>query len=346
MGTETEIRPTTTAPSPPRGGTQLLLVLALLVAAPVGAEYIQAYDDSTGRPLALLAGLLIFVPLYGAPAVLLRELACRFGVGWPGILALATGFGVLQAGVIDQAMFNTSYRDLDFWDAMIQPTWLEPFGLSANAAIVFVIGHAVWSFGIPIALIQGVNPRLARRPWLGWKGLAVVTLLYLAAATLLIVETGRTEGGYASIGQLAGALAVTALLALYAFTVGRRPRALPRRARPVPPRLVIVVVTFVLAFGFNLQPPTWTGTVVMVGLGLATVVGVAYLSGSVNWNGRHVAALATGALVARVGVGFLADPIGDGTAAQQLGHNLFFLTVTLVLGWWTMTRRPEAVESR
>lgn len=339
MGTETERPPAATGL--PRKRARLPLVLALLVLAPVGAEYIQAYDDSTGRPLALLAGLLIFVPLYGAPAVLLREIACRFGIRWPGILALATGLGILQAGVIDQAMFNTSYRDLDFWDAMVQPTWIEPLGLSANASLVFVAGHAIWSFGIPIALVEGISLKSAHLPWLGRPGLAVVTVLYLAAAGLLISETGTTEGEYASPGQLAGALVVTGVLALFAFTRGRRPRRAHRSFRVPPPPLVLVVA-FVLAVGFNLQPASVTGTVVMVGLLLVAAAAVTLLCRSVNWNGRHIAALATGALLARVGVGFLADPIGDATAAQQLGHNLFFLAMALLLGLWTMTRRPVA----
>lgn len=68
----------------PRRGTRWLLAARLFLLAPMTAEYVTAYDpDSTGDPLALLAGLLIFGPLYGAPALLIRETARRHDVRWP-----------------------------------------------------------------------------------------------------------------------------------------------------------------------------------------------------------------------------------------------------------------------
>ena len=41
-----------------------------------------------------------------APALLIREVARRRGLGWPGILLLAAAFGVVQAGLVDQSMFS------------------------------------------------------------------------------------------------------------------------------------------------------------------------------------------------------------------------------------------------
>ena len=72
--------------------------------------------------MSLVVGLLILGPLYGAPALLIRELARRFGVGWPGIMALAAAFGIVQAGVVDQSLFSESYRDIAYWAEMLQPT--------------------------------------------------------------------------------------------------------------------------------------------------------------------------------------------------------------------------------
>ena len=40
----------------------------------------------------------------------------RAGLHWTGILALAGAFGVLQAGVVDQSLFATSYLGYDGWD--------------------------------------------------------------------------------------------------------------------------------------------------------------------------------------------------------------------------------------
>lgn len=70
------------------------LVVGLVVLAPLCAEYVIGYDTSTGDPIALLGGLLIFGPLYGAPALLIREVACRAGLRWPGVLALSVAAGI------------------------------------------------------------------------------------------------------------------------------------------------------------------------------------------------------------------------------------------------------------
>ena len=91
-------------------------VLALLVLSPIGAELLAAYNDTTGRPLALLGNLVFFAALYGCPALLIRELARRTGRGWPAILLLSAAAGLLQAGVLDQSLFSESYDDVRGWE--------------------------------------------------------------------------------------------------------------------------------------------------------------------------------------------------------------------------------------
>jgi hypothetical protein len=88
--------------------------LGLLVLAPVCAEYLAGYDDSTGNLSELLGGLFLFAPLYGGAALIIREVTGRTGRGWPAMLPLGLAFGVLQAGLIDHSMFNPSYRDIDY----------------------------------------------------------------------------------------------------------------------------------------------------------------------------------------------------------------------------------------
>jgi hypothetical protein len=45
---------------------------------------VAAYDDSTGDLVRLVAGLLILSPLYGAPALLIREVCRRADPGRGG----------------------------------------------------------------------------------------------------------------------------------------------------------------------------------------------------------------------------------------------------------------------
>ncbi|MEU6432390.1 hypothetical protein ABZ860_41335, partial [Microbispora sp. NPDC046973] len=222
---------------------RLALVAGLLVLAPVCAEYVTGYDDSTGDPFALAAGLLVFGPLYGAPALLIRETARRLDVPWPGVLALAAAFGVLQAGVIDQSMFSEGYRDIPYWEEMVRPTYVAPLGLAAYTTLSFVAGHAIWSFGVPIALTEALSPRLSRAPWLRTPGLVTAAVLYLAAAALVLREHLRTEHDHASAAQAGGSLAVVALLVLVALVPaarGRRWPGPPARPGGTAPRPAVV----------------------------------------------------------------------------------------------------------
>jgi hypothetical protein len=129
----------------PHRRTRWLLAIGLLILSPACAEYITGYDDSTGKPLELVGNLLIFSPLYGAAALLIRELARRFGVGWLEIIALSAAFGIVQAGVVDQSLFSESYRQIEYWNDLVQPTWIEQLGCGAYPAMVFIVGHVIWS---------------------------------------------------------------------------------------------------------------------------------------------------------------------------------------------------------
>jgi hypothetical protein len=104
--------------------TRWLPVLGLAVLAPVCAEYLWGYDDSTGHPGTLVGNLVVFIPLYGAPALLIREVARRRGLGWPGIVLLAAAFGVVEAGLVDQSMFSRDYRDIPYWSDLADPTYV------------------------------------------------------------------------------------------------------------------------------------------------------------------------------------------------------------------------------
>ncbi|MER5217897.1 hypothetical protein ABT063_47220 [Streptomyces sp. NPDC002838] len=96
------------------------MVAGLLVLSPISAEYLIGYGESTGRPLELLAGLLILAPLYGTVAVLIREITRRTGRGWPTNLMLSAAFGMIQAGLIDQTLFDNEVEPLGDVDGTVK----------------------------------------------------------------------------------------------------------------------------------------------------------------------------------------------------------------------------------
>ncbi|GAA2124394.1 hypothetical protein [Glycomyces algeriensis] len=327
---------TTSLDAPQRvGPVRLLLVLALLVLSPIAAESLVGYDDTTGNALALLAGLVVFIPLYGAPAVLLREAARRFGLGWGAVLAIAAALGVVQAGIIDQSMFSEDYRGIDYWQELVGPTWIPAFGFAASTALTFVLGHMIMSFAAPIAVVEGLGPRSADRPWLRPFGLIVTVLLYLAGAWMVLDWHYETETDHASAGQLAGAGAVAALLIVLALAFGRRKAV--RVERRIPPLWVLVAASAVAVFSFGLYE-TWAWVAVTAGMLCAAGLAAAYFARSTAWGRRQVTAIAIGALLSQALTGFLATPIGDVDPVAKYGHNTAAVLLIAVLGWFALRR--------
>src|SRR5262245_12480636 len=273
-----------------RGG-HLGFALALLPLSAICAEDLAAYDDTTGRPAELLAGVVIFGFLYGGPALLMREFVRRTGRGWLAILLLATAAGLVQAGLIDQSMFNESYRDIESWDDLWHPTKIDALGLSAYATQSFIVGHLVYSFSAPIALVEAARPAAARQPWAGWKTLTVVALLYLAVAGLVLSDTLGNEPTRPSAAQISGTLAVVAgLVAAALRTRVGTPSVIAKRRAPRPPG--VFAVSFGAATVLALAPSTWAG-VVLSGAVLALGGGLLVrASRSVGRELHHVIAVA------------------------------------------------------
>jgi hypothetical protein len=326
----------------PRRRVRWSLAAGLVVLSPVCAEYLAAYDVSTGDPLALLGGLLILGPLYGCPALLIREAAHRFGIGWPGILALAAAAGILEAGVFDQSLFSTSYRDIEDWDELLLPTFVDPPGVGVYLAMVFIVGHVVWSFGAPIAIVEGIGgAAAARSPWLRRPGLVIVTLLYAAAAALILGDHLANESDHASAAQVIGTLVVVAALVAAALTFGRRREPRRRELRLPPPRAVLLV-SLVAAIGFQLVPPTWLG-VVLAGAVLAVAAAACTLgSRSPRWDRRYVVAVAGGAVLALAVLSFFTAPLFDVPEVRKYAHNTVLLLGSLALIAWAMRRSGRA----
>ena len=201
----------------------------LLLLAPICAEYLAADDDSTGDPQQLIAGLFVFVPLYGCAALLIREVARRARLGWPGIVLLAAAVGLLQAGVFDQSLFSVDYRQIEGWDEKFRATLIAPLGVSAVNLANFVGGHVIFTLCGPIALIEAVRPRSATRPWLGWRGLVLTAAGYAAAAVMVLTFHLRTEESHASPGQVIGTLVI-----VLALVAGGLERGLTSVTGPLP----------------------------------------------------------------------------------------------------------------
>ena len=232
--------------------------------------------------------------LYGCPALLIRELARRTGRGWPAILLLSAAAGLLQAGVIDQSLFAERYDEVRGWEETVRATSVGPF--SAYMLQNFVLGHVVFSFCAPIALAEALRPAIAHRPWLKRRGMIVAAVLWLLVAGLIVADTSER----ATAGELAATLAAVAALIAAALHAPR-----PARRRPAPRVRTVLAVSFLLTAAQSAAPETWAG----FAFALAVAAAGAALLTRWDWQLEHIAAIATGALLARGALAFTYYPV-------------------------------------
>jgi hypothetical protein len=326
----------------PRFWQRWAAVLGLLVLSPISAEYLVGYLDATGRPLDLLAGLVILGPLYGTVAVLIREVARRTGRGWPTILLLATAAGVIQAGLIDQSLFFRDFAaDDPDWATQAPVTVIPGLGVDAASLLGYVGGHVIWSFAAPIAVVECCAPRIANRPWLGKPGIVAIAVLWVLAAALLHNDTAAA-GATGTSAQLVGAALVAAALVAAAFTVGRKRVPSPGK---VPSWWLVGALTAVVLCANQLLPATWPGVLANILAALALGRLVLRWSRREGWGRRHVLAAAGAALVVRAGISFLVEPLGgdvDVTTKYAVNAGMLVGVATLLFVAALRLRRAEA----
>ena len=210
-----------------------------------------------------------------------------------GVVALATGFGIVQAGLVDQSIFRLSYRDLPEWAYWATPTYIEPLGFSAYLALTFVTGHLIASFSAPIAISEALVPGQRTVAWLGPIGLGVTAGLYLTAAGLILNDHLATESAAISLTQAVVTSLVVVALVVLALTVGRARHGLTDRW--CPPALLFFVAVGAAGVGKEHLPVTWPGV-------------AAHAQGS-----RPSLVLPSGSLARRHGLVFTSSPSRPGS---------------------------------
>lgn len=320
-------------------GTWLGAVAAAVLCG-VGAELLSGYGPSTGHVSQVLLGLAFFAGLYGAPAVLAREVARRNEWGWPSLLFVYAGLGVAQCCLIDQSLFSADYQGYEGWEQAREGTWVPWLGVSAYNALTFVLGHVIFSFGAPIAVAEAWRPAFAMRPWLGRAGVTVAVLAYGVTVAMIVGDpASRSANGV----QIAVSSLVVASLVGAAVWIGTWRSVTPRDQRATTRVAVVVLVAMALAAVAESIPPTWTGvTVYAIVAGLGTWL-LSRRSATSSWTVRHAAAVGVGVLLARGLLAFIGDPVGgEVDATFKYAHNAAMLVVVIVAAWCALRPRTSA----
>ncbi|MEV4689619.1 hypothetical protein AB0K27_00630 [Micromonospora echinospora] len=341
---------------PPR--RRLVPAIALLLLAPWTAECSWGGFTLTGMPFVVL----LLAPMYGGAALLIRETARRLGLGWPGIALLAAAFGVVQAGLVDQSLFNPGFLDdTEFADtrAAAEASLVPGLGFSARQAVDYVGNHVVLTICAPIALVESyLGAGRRTRPWLGRPGLTVAALLWLGGSLLVFADDGGRKNFLASPTQLAFATGVA--LALITAALLRRRHAGPSPVAPTPgptlagpphagrphaeagpPRPVWPALVVVVAYRGSTVAPGWPG--VTLALALATVAAVLLTRWSRRpcWEQPHVLATGAAGLVVAAALAYTVPTYAPASPAAALVGDVAISVIVLLLvggAWWRVSR--------
>ncbi|WP_433241377.1 hypothetical protein [Actinomadura nitritigenes] len=264
-------------------------------------------------PVRMFWLVLLYVPVYGAGVLLIRELVRRFGGGWSSVLAMGLVYGLVEEGLALQSLTSPHLYGAADWGP-------RPFGVNAPYAELNLPYHAVFSVLIPIALVELVFRRHGRAAYLRRGGLVVTGLVAALGALLLRVSVPPSEDPHYALPGGAALIIVALCAVLTVLALGVLPR-LPRpplRGAPPAPR-VLGVVCGAASFGYlallfpfagadhsAFVPRAWT-PVPMAAAALLAAATAVLLYRSGGWTDRHRLAAISGALVAHTAFGLVAN---------------------------------------
>ncbi|MFH5801265.1 hypothetical protein [Haladaptatus sp. CMAA 1911] len=319
-----------------RSAHRIAPAIGLAFLSPLVGEYLLGNTS-----IVALVDIWFFLPIYGGGAVLIREITRRSGRGWPTVLLLGSVFGVILAGLIDHSLFHQ-----DFQGRIVRsPAYIPAVGISAENALVFVVGHVVWSIGIPILLVESFLPERRTTPWIGKTGLVITGLLFLVFGTLLEYGIRLEEGFFPSTPQVVGTVIVAVVVSVVAFTADGR--FVGRNDRQAPNPWVVGIVAFGASSLWMVRPDIVSVTTsalliesvqewLAVAFGILLIGAMILLIGSwsqrTDWGEIHRIALAGGAMLTYAWISFVLVPYGGVSKTVDLvGDVVFTLGAVLLI---------------
>lgn len=266
-------------------------ILLLFVLAPFIGEVL-----STSTPLIAFVNpwtLFWLGGLYGAGAILARELTVRWGKGWLTILLLGIAYGIIEEGLAVKSFFDPNWQDLGSlagYDRWLGVNWVWVVHLT--------LFHMVYSITIPILLTELTFPAYRGRAWTGkWVFRALAALFVLTVALFFTI----TDNSPPPIPYIIAFCVVVALIMMSRSL----PKALPPIKANVPVPLRFFVAGFVIAlvwfFSVWLFPDWGIAPSVLIAALLAwAIISAGWIlrvtgNGSA-WNQKHQLALVSGFL--------------------------------------------------
>lgn len=324
--------------------------LVLYFLSPVVGELLS----SSSPPVEFFTvfGLTVMSLLYGSGALLVRELAFRWGTGWPGRLLLGAAYGIVEEGLMVKSFFDPNWQDLG-----ILGSYGRMYGVNWVWSLELTIYHCLFSICIPIVLTELAFPRWRNRPWLRMPGLIVFAVLLLADVAFGFIALTPFRPPIVpylgAVVAVAGLVAAARLVRPPAGPVGIAPRSPAGAPRVLGPRelpfflfgAVCTVAFFVLNWvvpNTKLFPAAVTMAMVCW-LAAGFFLGLRELVRAFSWTPANQWALASGALAFFVVLSPLVEMDGNRTD-DTTGMTVVGLVMAgLLLAGFLKVRREGAI---
>ena len=197
-------------------------VITTLLLAPSAAELLTS---STPPTIFFLPSVFpLFLLLYGAGALLAREIVVRWQKGWPSMLLLGAGYGVIAEGLCAKSFFDPHWRALGTlgvygrWEGV---NWLWALGLT--------LFHSVFSITLTVFCVYLIFPSLSKRVWLQRGAFSAIAVLF-SSDVVLFIQKGNSyhiPRSYACVTSVA-ALAFVVLAYVWPRRTPRIKKAIPK----------------------------------------------------------------------------------------------------------------------
>ncbi len=287
-------------------------------------------------PIRFAYLILLWLPIYGAGVLLIRELVARTGRGWPSILLLGVAYEIVEDGLGLQALTSPHLYHAADWAPQI-------LGFNVAYWVLNIIYHVVFSVAIPIFITNLLFPAFKDKPYLKKGGIVWVTLFTIIGVLMMrgTVPPSQDPGYNEPLSIIIGCVVAAIAIGFVALRFLPRKQATRPTDTPVPSAKLLValgavstVVTFGLMYPFGgaVQPLFTHGAWAYVPVAIGTALAIwAYRvitawSRSSQWNNRTALALASGALVGHTLFGLLG-------AKLQLVDRIGLAVILAIMSW-------------
>lgn len=320
--------------------------LLLVPLAPLIAEFLLGDFSIRKLPLVIVLG-----PMYGAGALLIREITRRTGRGWPTMLWLAAAYALVEEAYTTQSLFNPNYLGARLLDLGFVPA----LGISFNWTLFVLSIHVVWSVATPILIAEGIAASRRTQPWLRTPGLAITVVLFLLGCAVTTSFSLHATPFRASATQLASAGVFVAIAIVVAFAIGPTASVPASGESEAPAAWLVAAFAFVASAALVViesrsrggHLSAMQGLVGQIVCELIAIVLVSRWSRRRGWQASHYLAIALGTSLTYAGFGLYAFAVeghthlGTPTGPIDIaGELVLTLVIVLLIAWgWRRSQR-------